>query len=167
MADLIYAQNQPGIGELPYGLRSTAQVGCGWVAAYNTLVLLGYHPSHRKLRRYFLWHGAVLFGLMGTILPAPGLYLQRLGHEVKFSAWRGGFDSAIRKADAAIVWYRWRKGAKFGAHFITVRWNGQEFIAYNLYSNSRGPEALGSSFSDFLRKKNVRCPVVATVLRKK
>lgn len=150
----IYSQKQPGVGELSYGLRKTADVGCGWVAAYNAMVLLGRNPRRDKLRRYFLWHGAMLFGVMGTILPAPGLYFRKLGYTVKFIGWRRRFDQAIRDADVAIVWYRWRNGTKFGAHFITVQWDGREFVGYNNYANSQGSEHLGLVFLPFWVKRD-------------
>ena len=40
--ELIYNQNDIPKGQYRYGLRSSASVGCGWIATYNALTLMGY-----------------------------------------------------------------------------------------------------------------------------
>ena len=40
MMDLIYNQHQIPREQWRYGLRSSAAVGCGWIATYNALRLL-------------------------------------------------------------------------------------------------------------------------------
>ena len=51
MKGLIY--NQQTCREIPYGLRSSAQVGCGWIATWNALKILGYTTDREALVRYF------------------------------------------------------------------------------------------------------------------
>ena len=36
-----------------YGLRSSAEVGCGWIATYNALKILGCTTDIDELIRYF------------------------------------------------------------------------------------------------------------------
>ena len=69
MKDLIY--NQQTCREIPYGLRSSAQVGCGWIATWNALKLLGYTTDREALVRYFTWMLPVIHGNLGTAFWAP------------------------------------------------------------------------------------------------
>ena len=39
--DLIYNQNHIPREQYRYGLRASAAVGCGWLATYNALTLMG------------------------------------------------------------------------------------------------------------------------------
>ena len=41
MKDLIYCQHDIPKDELRYGLRTSAATGCGWIATYNALRILG------------------------------------------------------------------------------------------------------------------------------
>ena len=45
MSALIYNQNHIPKDQYRYGLRSSAQVGCGWIATYNALCLMGYETD--------------------------------------------------------------------------------------------------------------------------
>ena len=47
MEDLIYCQKQIPKEKWRYGLRSSAAVGCGWIATYNALRLMGYRADPR------------------------------------------------------------------------------------------------------------------------
>ena len=41
MGELILNQTQIPKEQWRYGLRSSAKTGCGWIALYNALILLG------------------------------------------------------------------------------------------------------------------------------
>ena len=45
MKDLILNQRQIPADQWRYGFRSSAAVGCGWIATHNALRLLGYHTD--------------------------------------------------------------------------------------------------------------------------
>ena len=51
MKELIYCQRQIPRHKWRYGLRSSAAVGCGWIATYNALRLMGYTVDIPKLIR--------------------------------------------------------------------------------------------------------------------
>ena len=66
---------------------------------------------------------------------------------------RKRFDSAAKEADVCILFYRWRRKAKLGAHFVALHHTGTGFVGYNTYRNSTGPDPYGESLDGFLREK--------------
>ena len=49
--DLIYCQRDIPKKQWRYGFRSSAATGCGWIATYNALQLMGYRAEPEKLIR--------------------------------------------------------------------------------------------------------------------
>ena len=49
-----------------YGLRPSAQTGCGWIATYNALKILGRTTDIDALIRYFEWQLPLIHGNFGT-----------------------------------------------------------------------------------------------------
>ena len=64
MKDLIYCQRQIPKHQWRYGFRSSAAVGCGWIATHNALRLLGYETDTQKLKvnsAHFFNQGVISF----------------------------------------------------------------------------------------------------------
>ena len=55
MQDLIYNQRQIPKDQHRYGFRSSAATGCGWIATYNALQIMGYRTDIDELIRYYEW----------------------------------------------------------------------------------------------------------------
>ena len=53
MNDFIYNQHDIPKEQYRYGLRASADVGCGWVATWNALQILGYKTDIPALIRYY------------------------------------------------------------------------------------------------------------------
>ena len=53
MKELIYCQHDIPKEELRYGFRTSAATGCGWIATYNALRILGKRVDKRELIRYY------------------------------------------------------------------------------------------------------------------
>ena len=51
MKDLIYCQHDIPKDELRYGFRTSAATGCGWIAPYNALRILGKRADKLELIR--------------------------------------------------------------------------------------------------------------------
>ena len=51
MEDLIYCQRDIPKEQWKYGFRTSAATGCGWIATYNALRLLGDHADPEELIR--------------------------------------------------------------------------------------------------------------------
>ena len=153
MNDLIYNQRSIPKEKWRYGFRSSAATGCGWIATYNALVLMGYEVFPERLIRYFERQVPLINGNLGTIMLGPALYFKKRGFGVKVTAGRKQFDELAKNSDVCILFYYWRNKWKFGAHFTTVQYQDGKFIGYNTFSNSTGPDVYGESLMEFLKKR--------------
>ena len=163
MDDMIYNQTKIPKHQWRYGFRSSAATGCGWIAVYNALRLLGYRAEPEGLIRYFERQLPLIHGNMGTSIWGPWAYFRRWKFPAKMSANRRKFDDLAKEADVCVVFYRWHRGWRFGAHFVTVRWTEDGFVGYNTFRSSAGPENYGPSLDAFLRKNRFFGAVLTSV----
>ena len=164
--DLIYCQRDIPKEQWRYGLRSSAATGCGWIACFNALKLMGYEAKPEDLIRYFERQLPLIHGNCGTSILGPAVLFKQMGFPVKVTAKRMELDEAAKEGDVNILFYRWRKGIKFGAHFVTVRYRDGKFIGYNTFRNSRGPDDYGESLQWFLLQKGYFHPVLISICKK-
>ena len=153
MPKLIYNQNHIPREQYRYGFRASAEVGCGWVATYNALELMGYTTDIDQLIRYYEWQLPLIHGNAGTSFWGPAVCLKKMGFSVEICADPKKYDEKAKAADAAILFYRWHKGYRLGAHFVAPHYTANGFIGYNTYKNSTGPDLYGQSLTEFLKKK--------------
>ena len=153
MDDLIYNQTRIPKDQWRYGFRSSAATGCGWIAVYNVLRLMGYRAEPEKLIRYFEKQFPLIHGNFGTSIWGPALYFRKWGFPVKMTARRSRFDELAREWEVCILFYHWRRGLRFGAHFVALRHTPEGFVGYNTYRTSSGADHYGPSLDAFLRKE--------------
>lgn len=164
--ELIYCQRALPRDRLRYGLRSSAATGCGWIATYNALALLGLRAEPEALIRYYRHQLPLIHGNFGTTILAPAAFFRQRGFRVDYTARVDRFDALAQRADAAILFYRWRKGVTFGAHFVAVFYENGTFFGCNTYRNSSGPDGYGPSLEGFLKEKGYFAPVLIAIQRK-
>ena len=167
MNGLIYNQHDIPKDRYRYGFRSSANVGCGWVATSNALRLMGYKTDIEQLIRYYEIQLPLIHGNAGTSFWGPALCFHKWGFPVKMITDRKRFDGEAERADACILFYRWRKGVKLGAHFVALHRKDGNFVGYNTYRNSIGPDFYGKSLDGFLRKRKYFGCVLITILDKR
>lgn len=165
MKELIFNQHNIPKKQWRYGFRSSAATGCGWIATYNALKLMGYHPKPEKLIRWFTWQLPLINGNMGTFFLSPAFFFKQYKFPVKIVFRRGRFDRMVQESDVCILFYYWRKKWRFGAHFTALQNQDGHVIGYNTFSNSDGPDDYGSSLEAFLKKRKYAFPVL-TCIRK-
>ena len=153
MDDLIYNQTQIPKEQWRYALRSSAAVGCGWIATYNALRLLGHRTNIDELIRYYEWQLPLVHGNAGTSFWGPGVLFCQWGFGVKTAVDVHKFDALAKNSDVCILFYHWRKGCKLGAHFVALRHTQQGFVGYNTYKKSTGPDQYGESLEAFIQKQ--------------
>ena len=153
MKDLIYNQRDIPKDRWRYGLRSSAATGCGWIATHNALRLMGYTTEIEKLIRYYELQLPLIHGNAGTSFWGPALCFRNWGFPVDVLIQRSRFDDAARQSDVCILFYRWRKGCRLGAHFVALHHTENGFTGYNTYRNSTGPDPYGTSLDAFLKEK--------------
>ncbi len=167
MSDIIYNQRRIPKKRWRYGLRSSAATGCGWIATYNALRLMGYGVNPEKLIHYFEWQIPLINGNMGTFIFGPAIFFKQKGFQVKVTARRRKFDEVAKNSDVCIVFYYWRRKFKFGAHFVAVQHKDGRFIGYNTFRNSVGPDEYGDSLEKFLKTQKYFCPVLMAIKKSK
>ncbi|MBQ6719985.1 MAG: hypothetical protein IJN20_06530 [Oscillospiraceae bacterium] len=153
MKDLIYNQQDIPKDKWRYGLRASAAVGCGWIATHNALRLMGYKTDIDQLIRYYEWQLPLIHGNAGTSFWGPALCFRSWGFPVEVCFHTRQFDAVASRSDACILFYRWRRQYKLGAHFVALEKTPDGFIGYNTYRNSTGPDKYGPSLEAFLKQK--------------
>ena len=166
MNGLIYNQHDIPKEEHRSGLRSSAATGCGWIATHNALCLLGCRTDTEALIRYYEWQLPGIHGNAGTSFWGPALCLKKMGFAVEIIADRRRFDAEAQGADCCILFYRWRKKAKIGAHFVALHHTQTGFVGYNTFRNSAGPDVYGESLEAFLRQRKYFGCILITVRKK-
>ena len=163
MADFIYNQNAIPKDQWRYGLQPSARTGCGWIATYNALHLLHKDVNIEDLIAFYEHQLPLIHGNFGTSFWGPALCFRRWGYSVRMVFDRKQFDAAAKASAASILFFRWKQGAKFGAHFAALRYNGSQFIGFNTFRRSHGPDALGESLPVFLRKHRYFGAILITI----
>ena len=79
MNDFIYNQHDIPKEQYRYGLRASADVGCGWVATWNALQILGYKTDIPALIRYYEWQLPLIHGNTGTSFWGPAVCFREVG----------------------------------------------------------------------------------------
>ena len=153
MKELIYNQGRIPRHRWRYGLRASAVVGCGWIAVYNALRLMHYRTEPEDLIRYFERQLPLIHGNAGTSFWGPAACFKSWGFPVEVILDRRKFDEAAKSADACILFYRWHRKYKLGAHFVALHHTDRGFVGYNTYRNSTGPDTYGYSLEKFLAQR--------------
>lgn len=164
--DLICCQRDIPREQWRYGLRTSAATGCGWIASYNALLRMGYRTEPEALIRYYEKQFPVIHGNCGTSILGPAVLFKQMGFPVRVTAVRSEMDEAAKQADVCILFYRWRRGAKLGAHFVALEHRDGKFIGYNTFRNSKGPDDYGESLQWFLLQKGFFNPVLIAINKK-
>ena len=111
MTGLIYNQRDIPRAQWRYGLRSSADTGCGWIATHNALHLLGYaEQSIPDLIRYYESQLPLIHGNLGTSFWGPVVCFRQWGFPVETHMDPRTYDEAAAGADVCILFYYWHKG---------------------------------------------------------
>lgn len=150
MKALICNQREIPKGQWRYGFRPSAETGCGWIATYNALRLLGYHAEPEALIKCYEKMLPLIHGNTGTTVLAPAVCFKKWGFPVKVEYKREKFDEAAKNADVCILFYHWKRDWKIGAHFVALHHTRDGFVGYNTFKNSTGPDGYGDSLEQWL-----------------
>ena len=151
--DMICNQRNMPEGGLRYGLRRSANVGCGWIATYNALRILGKRVEKEALIRYYERQLPLIHGNAGTSFWGPAVFFKQHGFSVDVELRRERFDGLAAGARVCVLFYRWRRGVRLGAHFVALHKTDRGFVGYNTYTDSAGPDLYGPSLEAFLKQR--------------
>lgn len=167
MDDLIYNQRKIPADQWRYGFRTSAATGCGWIATYNALRLMGYRTNPEGLIHYYEWQLPFVHGNAGTTILAPAQFFTQHGFGVETASCQDKFDDLAKRSDVCILFYRWRKGCKLGAHFVAVQYQDGKFTGYNTFRTSAGPDDYGDSLEGFIEAHKFFAPVLIGIKDKR
>ena len=167
MNDMIRNQHEIPKDQWRYGFRASAATGCGWIAVYNALRLMNYRAKPEDLIRYFRRQLPLIHGNAGTSIFGPAVFFLQKGFRVKLAVRRSSFDALAKNSDVCILFYRWWKKWKFGAHFVALQYRDGTFTGWNTYKNSTGPDPYGPSLAEFLKRRRYFCPVLIGIRDKR
>jgi len=128
-------QNQFPASEVRMGTRDGYNEGwyngCGWIATYNALIILG-NPIHpAEIVKHFEDNiGTVLGGVFGTYPNAVFNYLDSLGYNVnQATLFNLKIDESIKSSKVSIIAY----AHTTAAHYVAIEYNEDidKFIIYN------------------------------------
>ena len=153
MKDMIYNQRDIPADVLRYGFRTSADTGCGWIATWNALRILGKRADKQALIRYYERQLPLLHGNTGTSFWGPTVFFKHHGFDTRVVLRRDRFDGLVEESKVCILFYYWRKGIKVGAHFVALHKTDRGIVGYNTYKNSAGPDLYGESLEGFLKKR--------------
>ena len=71
-----------------------------------------------------------------------------------------------KEADVCILYYRWLKKYRYGAHFVALHHTQDGFVGYNTYRTSKGPDKYGSSLESFLKQRKYFGAVLFCIRKK-
>lgn len=160
---LIFNQNDIPKEQWRYGLRSSAAVGCGWIATYNALRIMGKYAKPEKLIRYYEHVFPGINGNFGTFIPSVVYFFRKNGFLAKVIVKRSLFDEAIKNNDVGILFFYWKKEFEFGAHFVAVYFKEGRFRGINTFKNSKSTDDYGESLDTFIKKQKYFLPVLIAI----
>ena len=144
----IYDQNSGKAAQIWFGVRKDSSMGCGWVATYNALRMLGarIHPSQIVLE--YESNCSVLIGKLGLPYNAIVNFFRIRKYRVTVSKNVKDFDKTAKKNKANIILY----AHSSGPHFVALYWNGSNYAGYNTFSGKTSATNWGNSIKGFLNK---------------
>ena len=133
----INGQGLPPVKDMRYGIVDVARAGCGVIAVYNALLLLGNPHPFPDVIAWGDQKAAAVFGLLGT-LPWKAKHLfQRLGYTVTAVKDEALFDRHVQNADVWLFTFWSQKGSiRQGMHTVCLQYRSGAIDVYNL-ANSR------------------------------
>lgn len=161
--------NQGLLTNFRMGNISLAEMGCGCIATYNALNILGAEPNLADIIRYFenqpQWSGVMLGGNAGVSVFGISGYLTEQGYDVSYSLCEDSIDEAAQNADVNIIGYAGIKNATgndFG-HFVAFEKDGAD--TYRFYNDSYGKKNDVRTMDEFLGK-STELQIVTSVKKK-
>ncbi len=124
--------DQKSIDYMKMGFAGAAWSGCGWVAAYNAMYLLGRPQNAADVIGFF--DGSVnnfVHGAFGVAPYAITLYFVSMGCTGKINSvmfcMPSDTEEVARKASVCILLYAHSQGA----HYVALKWDGEKYNIYN------------------------------------
>ena len=151
----IYNQKDEGVRDIPFGLANVGHSGCGPVALYNALQLLGqYHFSFEEILQYYEDnHYLTWGGLLGSEISGCVRFLEDQGYIVMLVPNTDKNEDIANIADVCILWYCFRQSGALpvAAHYVAFTQTDGIGKYYNAYSNQTSIYTYRGGPNSFMR----------------
>lgn len=135
----INGQGLPPVKDMRYGISNIERAGCGVIAVYNALLLLGNLHRFQDVIAWGNRKAAAVFGLLGTLPWGPKRLFQRLGYTVAAVTDEAFFDRCAQHADVCLFTYWNQKGdIRQGMHTVCLPYRSGAIDVYNLFNCRAG-----------------------------
>jgi len=142
-----------GIGaaaQIQMGTKLGNDNGCGWVATYNILYLLGRKMQPWEIVEFYEKTGGLLFaGVIGINPEGIRTFFKSQGIKTNIDYFAVDIDEQIKKSGVAIYNYLHCKGA----HYVTVEYKDGFYTIYN--DGGSGAGLTVDSFDEWVKNKNL------------
>ena len=127
-----FIDDQSEIDYMQMGFYGAKWNGCGWIATYNAMLMLGRpQPAADIIKHYDQIGNNILFGTFGAAPGAVTRYFSKQGVKGKYNAnpfsMPPDIETVAQNASACIILYRHGRGA----HYAAFQWNGTRYYVYN------------------------------------
>ena len=146
----IYGQGNGNVSKIRFGFSDTANSGCGWIATYNALLMLGKRVAPCDIIYYYELTGAFCGGVLGVNPYSIITYFFYSGYKVSVTYDINKFDTLAKKSKANILVYLHSKGG----HYFAFKWQNSQFWGYNVSNRDKSSKPLGKSIKAFIRNGN-------------
>ena len=124
------------LSEIRIGLKKAAHCGCGAIAVYNAMSMIGKEPQLHDIVAAIEKRGLLFYGMFGTNPVAIGKYLTRQGIVWKRYKNAAQVEQEYEDGDAVICLYNWASKSGLGAHYVALGRENGVWKGYNVYSRS-------------------------------
>lgn len=132
----VNGQGLPPVKDMRYGIADIARAGCGVIAVYNALLLLGNPHRFCDVAAWGAWKAAAAFGLLGTRPWKGGRLFRQLGYTVTTVTDEALFDRHAQNADVCLFTYWNQKGSmRQGMHTVCLQYRSGGIDVYNLFNS--------------------------------
>ena len=150
----VFSQHSKVFSKMRYGIKPMSHNGCGIIAVYNALLLLGEKPDFHNAAEYFEKHGKWFFGLLGTKPWKFGGYLKKFGFKTKLCS----PETAENGVYIITVWNK-----RPGMHYMAVNKTENGIYVYNGYRR-RDTYDHYRNFESFFEDTCIKCLLLMRIL---
>lgn len=135
----INGQGLSPVKDMRYGIVDVGRSGCGVIAVYNALLLLGNPHRFWEVAAWGDRKAAAAFGLLGTLPWKARSLFQRLGYAVTTVTDGALLDGGAQSADVCLFTYWNQRGSvRRGMHTVCLQYRCGGIEVYNLYNSHAG-----------------------------
>jgi hypothetical protein len=150
-----YIINQGKLKAIQYGKYTSDYNGCGWIATYNAVKLMGEKEEVENIISY-LNHYTIVKGKFGTNPIGIKKYLKKKKFKLKSTFRINKFNDYAKHSYEGIVLYLWNGSC----HYVAFQKSGEQ---YRFLNEIYGKEDDIRTMKDFIKDAGVNIAYLITI----